>query len=52
MSDDRSFQNGFEKYENSLSAISTWKGPVGRRTHITQYRDLGAKARRLGVEEA
>jgi len=46
-SDERNWQNGFEKYKQRLSAISTWKG-TARGNHDEQsgtvvhhYRDLG-----------
>jgi len=38
---ERNWQNGFEKYKQRLSAISTWKGPGKRdRTHHESYIDL------------
>lgn len=43
---DRDFQNGFERYNDSLSAHRAWKGVVvddRRRTALHQYRDLGAE---------
>jgi hypothetical protein len=37
---DRNWQNGFERYKDSLSVISTWKDGVNG-NHILDYRDLG-----------
>ena len=41
--DDRNFQNGFETWDDSLSAIAIFKG-VDRRTHQLDYVDLGEVA--------
>jgi len=37
---EREWQNGFERYNDSLSAIGTWKDGVGG-CHLLDYRDLG-----------
>lgn len=53
--EERQFQNGFERYEDSLAAISTFKGVVNtddRRQVPHDYHDLGELAEERGIDTA